>query len=143
MVEVTSSGGPSALSEERRLLMTERSKHMKRKNGSRNGAPNYPGIVGATSCSSDSGPLESDSISLSTSERQLSDHSLALVDGSQQSAGPASSTLTSTPVTDSLAIRAQNVVFLDRVTDREILDNLAHLYAKMITGTVCVYCICM
>ena len=104
---------------------------MKRKSGSRNGATNYSGMTGATPDRSIARPRYSGSPSLTTSEHQLRDRSL-LSESPQQSTGGVCSPLTSTPVADPQATRT--ALSIDRVSDREMLDNLAQLYARMITG---------
>ena len=106
---------------------------MKRKSGSRNGTTNYSGMTGATPDRSIARPRDSGSPSLTTSEHRLRDRSL-LSESPQQSTGGVCSPLTSTPVADPQATRTPRAVSIDRVSDREMLDNLAQLYAKMITG---------
>ena len=161
VVEETTSSVPSPLSEERRLLRKERSRQLKKSNGSTtkylstHTETEFTPSPRPTSQSTDSVPCtpvdsrcrvtpSTTPLDTGIHQQPLSHTNLsAMVKGSEADsslsslphlADECSTALTSTPLLGNLFSGSQYVVSTERVSNREALDGLAQLYSKIILG---------
>lgn len=162
VVEETTSSVPSPLSEERRLLRKERSRHLKKNSGSTtkylsthtgNELTPSPSLTASSVPCSINSPVDSITVGVrvspsttpldsGTHQQPLPHTNLStMVKGSEADsslsslthlADECSTALTSTPLPQNLP--SQCVVSTERVSNREALDGLAHLYSKIILG---------